>query len=82
MPRPRYPKSDLEMQEQFKKTFSQRWKQPLLRERQEMSGKSLIMAQDEGCFGRISHTKRGWAPPGVRPHALTQVVREYLYAYV
>ena len=46
-----------------------------------MSGKSLIMAQDEGCFGRISRAKRGFAPPGVRPHALAQVVREYLYAY-
>lgn len=41
----------------------------------------LIMAQDEGCFGRISRPKRCWAPPGVRPHARTQVVREYLYAY-
>lgn len=41
----------------------------------------LIMAQDEGCFGRISRAKRGFAPPGVRPHAPTQVVREYLYAY-
>jgi len=39
------------------------------------------MAQDEGCFGCISRAKRGFAPPGVRPHALTQVVREYLYAY-
>jgi len=39
------------------------------------------MAQDEGCFGRISRAKRGFAPPGVRPHALAQVVREYLYAY-
>ncbi len=39
------------------------------------------MAQDEGCFGRISRAKRCWAPPGVRPHALTQVVREYLYVY-
>ena len=41
----------------------------------------LIMAQDEGCFGRISRAKRCWAPPGVRPHTPTQVVREYLYAY-
>jgi hypothetical protein len=39
------------------------------------------MAQDEGCFGRISRAKRCWAPPGVRPHAPAQVVREYIYAY-
>src|SRR5436305_980889 len=41
----------------------------------------LIMAQDEGCFGRISRVKRCWAPPGVRPHAPAQVVREYVYVY-
>ena len=39
------------------------------------------MAQDEGCFGRISRAQRCWAPPGVRPHAPAQVVREYVYAY-
>ena len=39
------------------------------------------MAQDEGCFGRISRAKRCWAPPGMRPHAPCQVVREYVYVY-
>ncbi|MGZ6353705.1 MAG: transposase [Ktedonobacteraceae bacterium] len=39
------------------------------------------MAQDEGCFGRISRAKRCWAPPGVRPHVPSQVVREYTYVY-
>ncbi len=41
----------------------------------------LIMAQDEGCFGRISRPTRCWAPPGIRPHAPCQVVREYMYVY-
>ncbi len=41
----------------------------------------LILAQDEGCFGRISQVKRTWAPPGVRPHVSVQVVREYVYVY-
>jgi DDE superfamily endonuclease len=41
----------------------------------------LILVQDEGCFGRISRAKRCWAPPGVRPHAPAQVVREYVYVY-
>lgn len=41
----------------------------------------LIMAQDEGRFGRISQVKRCWAPPGVRPHVPAQLVREYVYAY-
>jgi DDE superfamily endonuclease len=39
------------------------------------------MAQDEGCFGRISRAKRCWVPPRVRPHVPTQIVREYIYAY-
>src|SRR5438132_11913063 len=39
------------------------------------------MAQDEGCFGRINRAKRCWAPPGIRPHAPAQVVREYMYVY-
>jgi hypothetical protein len=36
------------------------------------------MAQDEGCFGRISQPTRCWAPPGIRPQAPYQVVREYV----
>jgi transposase len=39
------------------------------------------MAQDEGCFGRISQPRRCWAPPGIRPHVPAQLVREYVYAY-
>jgi hypothetical protein len=39
------------------------------------------MAQDEGCFGRISQPTRGFAPPGIRPHAPCQMVREYVYVY-
>lgn len=37
------------------------------------------MADDEGCFGRVSIPRRAWAPPGIRPHAPRQVVREYPY---
>lgn len=39
------------------------------------------MAQDEGCFGRISQPRRAWAPPGVRPRSPRQIVREYSYVY-
>lgn len=39
------------------------------------------MAQDEGRFGRISRPKRCWAPPGIRPHAPSQVVRESVYVF-
>lgn len=39
------------------------------------------MAQDEGCFGRISRPRRCWAPAGIRPHAPAQVIREAVYVY-
>jgi len=39
------------------------------------------MAQDEGRFGRISPAKRAWAPPGMRPKAPRQVIRESSYVY-
>ncbi|MBF0371330.1 MAG: IS630 family transposase [Magnetococcales bacterium] len=42
----------------------------------------VIMVQDEGRFGRISDTRRAWSPPGERPFAPHQVVRQYLYAFV
>src|SRR6266446_10104285 len=41
----------------------------------------LKMAQDEGRFGRISTPKRAWAPPGMRPKAPRQVIRESSYVY-
>ncbi len=39
------------------------------------------MAQHEGRFGRMSSTKRAWAPPGVRPKAPRQIIRELSYVY-
>ena len=39
------------------------------------------MAEDEGRFGRVSIPRRAWAPPGVRPRAPRQLVREYTYVY-
>ena len=39
------------------------------------------MAQDEGRFGRISRPRACWAPPGIRPLAPYQVVREAVYAF-
>jgi len=39
------------------------------------------MAEDEGRFGRVSIPRRAWAPPGVRPHAPHQLVREYTHVY-
>lgn len=41
----------------------------------------LEMAEDEGRFGRMSIPRRAWAPPGVRPRAPHQMVREYTYVF-
>jgi len=41
----------------------------------------LIMAQDEGRFGRISRPRACWAPPGVRPTAPCQLVREFVQVF-
>lgn len=39
------------------------------------------MAQDEGCFGRITTPTACWAPFPLRPVVAQQVVREYTYVY-
>ena len=39
------------------------------------------MAQDEACFGRISATRRSWAPKHIRPLTPRHIVREYTYVY-
>ena len=45
------------------------------------AGRSLrLMFEDEARFGRISDPRRAWAPPGVRPHVVSRIVREYGYA--
>ena len=41
----------------------------------------LLMAQDEGRFGRISSCRRTWSPPGLRSSAPRQVVRAYSYVF-
>lgn len=41
----------------------------------------LIMAQDEGRFGRVSRPRACWAPPGVRPTAPCQLVREFVQVF-
>lgn len=41
----------------------------------------LILAQDEGRFGRISRPRACWAPPGRRLEVPAQIVREAIYAF-
>lgn len=41
-----------------------------------------LLFQDEGRFGRISDARSCWAPLPLRPAVGSQLVREYVYAYV
>jgi hypothetical protein len=41
----------------------------------------IIMAQDEGRFGRITDIRSCWAPKGIRPKVPRQVVRTFVYVY-
>jgi len=41
----------------------------------------LIMAEDEGRFGRLNDPRRAWAPQAVRPLAPRQIVREFVYVF-
>ena len=41
-----------------------------------------LLFQDEGRFGRISDGRSCWAPLPLRPTIGSQIVREYIYAYV
>jgi transposase len=82
MPRPKHPKADPQVQEQFTAGFSTQVEAAVATREVDDTRPVLIMAQDESCFGRINRPMRCWAPPGVRPHVPTQVVREYTYVYV
>jgi hypothetical protein len=81
VPRPRHPKANEREQAIFKKTF-QATVQAVVATREPADQRPVLqMAEDEGCFGRISVPRRAWAPPGIRPRSPRQVVREYLYVY-
>ena len=41
----------------------------------------IMMAEDEGRFGRISEMRRCWAPKPIRPTVPRQVVREWVYVF-
>ena len=41
----------------------------------------MIMAEDEGRFGRSERPRRCWAPKPLRPTVPRQVVREFVYVF-
>ena len=81
MPRSRHPKANKQKQKDFEDNFPKMVKEVEKTKDPEDDRPTLIMAQDEGRFGRISTPRRAWAPEHVRPLVSSQFVREYVYAY-
>jgi transposase len=81
MPRPYHPQANKQEQEDFKNGFLNMVKEAEKTKDPNDHRPLLIMAQDEGCFGRINHLRRAWAPEHVRPQVPRQIVREYVYVY-
>jgi Winged helix-turn helix/DDE superfamily endonuclease len=79
VPRPRHPKANEGEQAIFKKTFQANVQAAVATRKPADERPVLQMAEDEGCFGRISVPRRAWAPAGMRPRSPQQVVREYTY---
>jgi DDE superfamily endonuclease len=42
----------------------------------------IVMASDEGRFGRLGKIMQAWSPAGIRPEVGKQSIREYIYAFV
>lgn len=81
-PRPRHPKADSEQQAAFLANFCQQVEQILQQRDFQDTRPLLLMAEDEGRFGRTGELCTCWCPPGnTRPTLARQQVRQYLYAY-
>jgi transposase len=81
MPRRKHPKANKQKQKDFEDNFPKMVKKAEKTKAPNDDRPTLIMAQDEGRFGRISAIQRAWAPEHVRPLVPSQIVREYVYAY-
>lgn len=81
-PRPQHPSSDRDEQESFKATFEQQVQQLVEQRASQDTRPVLIMASDEGRFGRTGELGNCWCPPGFRPTIARQQVRQYIYAFV
>ncbi|NJN68521.1 MAG: IS630 family transposase [Chloroflexaceae bacterium] len=81
VPRPRHPTSDPEEQAAWKAQFADQVADAVATRAADDARPVLVMAQDEGRFGRISTPQRCWSPKGMRPTVPRQIVREYVYVY-
>lgn len=81
IPRPHHPDVDEEKQREFKDNFDNLVSEALKRKKVSDQRPVLIMAQDEGRFGRLGQVMKAWCPAGYRPQVAKQSVRDYVYAY-
>jgi len=81
-PRPYHPEGDKVAQETFKKNFPDLVQAALADRPAEDQRPIIIMAADEGRFGRLGQVMRAWCAPGIRPESGQQLIREYLYGFV
>jgi transposase len=80
-PRPRHPKADPDEQAHFRTTFEQQVRHILQQRDANDCRPVLIMATDEGRFGRTGEVHACWCPAGFRPTIAKQQVRQYFYAF-
>lgn len=80
-PRPRHPKADPDEASDFQRSFEQQVRQIVQHRDPQAVRPVLIMASDEGRFGRTGEVRTCWCPPGVRARIAKQQVRQYLYAF-
>ena len=67
MPRSHHPDADFEEQEEFKQQFPSLVEQALKTKDPKDNRPVLLMAQDEGRFGRLGQVMKAWFPARHRP---------------
>jgi transposase len=81
VPRPFPPKAAKEEQRLFLQNFAPLVEEAIGSRDPEDDRPVLKMAQDEACFGRLSTTRRSWAPKQIRPLTPRHSVRAYTSVY-
>ena len=79
MPRSHHPEADFEEQEKFKQEFPNLVDEALKTKDPQDKRPVLLMAQDEGRFGRLGQVMKAWCPKGHRPLVPKQGIRDYVY---
>lgn len=80
-PRPRHPKADTDKQAEFTASFKELVAQICQLRVPSDQRPVLLMASDQGRFGRTGSVHPCWCPSGFRPTVVRQQVRQYIYAY-